>query len=289
MARSRDPKRDEAFALYKNSHGAIKLKDIATQLEISEGTVRGWKSKDKWDDQLKGTLLKKKRNAPKNMERSNKKTGAPRGNKNAVGNSGGPPPKNKNALKTGEYETIWLDTLDEEERVLFDVIETDELLLIEENIRLLTIRERRMLKHIDSLKNELSDKERRVLQERRNIKEPLQVEDTDGTKKTVMRNQPQMVITQIEETESRKIEDIMSVEDALTRIQDKKLKAIKMKYEISVVHKHKQWIDEQKLELERQKYEEAKDRDDQEDTSLWVANLAEVAKRRRKLKGVPNE
>ncbi|NGP60071.1 cell division protein FtsK [Paenibacillus thiaminolyticus] len=49
MARARDPSRDTAFEMWKQANGEIKLKDIAEQLGISEGTVRGWKNKDKWD------------------------------------------------------------------------------------------------------------------------------------------------------------------------------------------------------------------------------------------------
>ncbi|MED1954921.1 terminase small subunit [Brevibacillus centrosporus] len=48
MARARDPNRDKALDLWKHANGDIKLKDIADQLGISEGTVRGWKNKDKW-------------------------------------------------------------------------------------------------------------------------------------------------------------------------------------------------------------------------------------------------
>ncbi|KHD86362.1 terminase [Heyndrickxia ginsengihumi] len=64
MPRKRDPKRDEAFELYKDSEGEAKLKDIADQLGVAEGTVRGWKNKDKWDQKLNGTFQKKIRNVP---------------------------------------------------------------------------------------------------------------------------------------------------------------------------------------------------------------------------------
>ncbi|KMZ42522.1 MULTISPECIES: terminase small subunit [Bacillales] len=49
MARARDPNREKALEIWKQSNGDIKLKDIAEQLGISEGTVRGWKNKDKWE------------------------------------------------------------------------------------------------------------------------------------------------------------------------------------------------------------------------------------------------
>ncbi|WP_289141435.1 terminase small subunit [uncultured Brevibacillus sp.] len=73
MARARDPSRDKAYEIWQQANGEIKLKDIADQLGVAEGTVRGWKNKDKWDDQLNGTFQSKVRNAPKNKERSEKK------------------------------------------------------------------------------------------------------------------------------------------------------------------------------------------------------------------------
>lgn len=66
MARARDPNRGKAFEIYKENAGNIDLVEIASQLNVSPGTVRGWKSKDSWDDQLNGTLRK-------NTERSKRK------------------------------------------------------------------------------------------------------------------------------------------------------------------------------------------------------------------------
>ena len=60
MARARDPNRNKAFEIYKKYGGKIDLVEIASQLNISPGTIRGWKSKDSWDTQY-GTLQKKKR------------------------------------------------------------------------------------------------------------------------------------------------------------------------------------------------------------------------------------
>ncbi|WP_429845349.1 terminase small subunit [Brevibacillus sp. FIR094] len=49
MARARDPNRRKALEMWKQSNGEMKLKYIAEQLGLSEGTVRGWKNKDKWE------------------------------------------------------------------------------------------------------------------------------------------------------------------------------------------------------------------------------------------------
>jgi len=72
MPRARDPNRDKAFKIWKASGGEIDLVEIAAQLDVSPGTVRGWKSKDKWN--VNGTLQSNKRNAPKAKERSKSKT-----------------------------------------------------------------------------------------------------------------------------------------------------------------------------------------------------------------------
>ncbi|MGO4496406.1 terminase small subunit [Paenibacillus sp. 2RAB27] len=53
MPRQRDPKRDEAFKIYKDSGGNINLNAIAAQLGVGDGTVRGWKAKDNWDNNTK--------------------------------------------------------------------------------------------------------------------------------------------------------------------------------------------------------------------------------------------
>lgn len=112
MPRARDPNRIRAFEIYKENSGNIDLVEIASQLNISAGTVRGWKSKDNWDGQLKGTFQNK------NTERSKKK-GAQPGNKNAVGHGGTGPPGNKNAEKYGFFSKY----LPEETREIFSAID----------------------------------------------------------------------------------------------------------------------------------------------------------------------
>lgn len=71
MARVRSPNRDKAFEIYKEHDGNIDLVEIANILDISSGTVRGWKNKDAWEDKLNGTLHKKQRNVSK--ENNNRK------------------------------------------------------------------------------------------------------------------------------------------------------------------------------------------------------------------------
>lgn len=95
MGRARDPNRDKAFEIYSENNGNIELIEIAERLGVSAGTVRGWKSKDKWEPKIKGTFQKK------NKERSKKPRGAPKGSKNALGH--GAPKGNTNAVKHGLF------------------------------------------------------------------------------------------------------------------------------------------------------------------------------------------
>lgn len=92
MPRARDPNRDKAFEIYKQYGGRIDLVEIASQLNLSPGTIRGWKSKDKWESLLNGTLQK-------NTERSKRKRGGQPGNTNASGGPHG----NKKAEKYGFF------------------------------------------------------------------------------------------------------------------------------------------------------------------------------------------
>ena len=66
MPKAKDARADKAFEMYRQG---LKLTEIASQLEVAEGTVRSWKNRYKWDGEANATLQKKKRNVAK------KKTG----------------------------------------------------------------------------------------------------------------------------------------------------------------------------------------------------------------------
>ena len=90
VARAPDSRIEQAEAMYRKG---IKLVEIASQLNLPEGTVRRWKCTHKWDSER----------SDKKGERSQKKKGGQPGNKNAVGNEGGAPELNKNAEKFGFF------------------------------------------------------------------------------------------------------------------------------------------------------------------------------------------
>lgn len=87
MPRAKNPKVDRAEALFREGW---KLKDIASKLELPEGTIRRWKSTYQWHNERS----EKKANV-------RNKGGAPQGNKNAVGS--GAPQQNTNAEKHGFF------------------------------------------------------------------------------------------------------------------------------------------------------------------------------------------
>ncbi|MEY8748610.1 phage terminase small subunit-related protein [Bacillales bacterium AN1005] len=239
MARERSPERDKAKLMWLESGGSMKLKDIAAALSVGETQIRKWKSQDGWAAELNSNVTNEsnsnvtKRGAPKgNKNAVGNRGGAPPGNKRAVGNKGGNggPYGNKKAVTTGEYETIWLDALEDDELDLIDRIDTDPILQADEAIMKFEIRERRMLLRIKRLTNGLTEKERRVLYELKSIKEARTVHDEmTGKTKTVPYNRTELVESEIEEKTFRVIDDIISLEEALTRVQDKKLKAIELK------------------------------------------------------------
>lgn len=249
MARERSPSRDLAFELWKNSNGKLALKEIANQLNVSDSQIRKWKNVDDWEGKLnsnvtiangnvtnenKGNVTKK--GAPK----GNKNAvghGAPKGNKNAVGNNGGAPLRNVNALKTGEYETIWLDCLSPEEQDLYEQIDTDELVQIEQTIRLLTIMERRKLVRIQQLIDGLTEKEIKILSQRQNKGEIIQVYKDDGDPSYQHRDKYEMIVAEMTETEFRKIDDIIKQEQILLSVQERKAKQLQLKHKLEVDRK----------------------------------------------------
>ena len=44
----RSENRDKAYEIWLNRNGEISLKDIASQIGVSDTLVRKWKSQDKW-------------------------------------------------------------------------------------------------------------------------------------------------------------------------------------------------------------------------------------------------
>ncbi|EPI19920.1 hypothetical protein D354_01958 [Enterococcus faecalis] len=223
MARKRDPRRDEAKKIWLDSGGKKVLKELASELNVSDSQIRKWKSVDKWAKELKGNVTKSNSNVTN-------KGGAPPGNKNAKGNKGGSPPKgNKNAIKTGEYETIFADMLSDEEKDIYSNMNDDPFFILNDEIRLLKVRQFRMMKRIKEAEKGLNDEEVERLQQLRKIKTPV---EKDGRKLEIKREVMQDV--QVTRKTFRKLDDILAIEDALTRVSNQLTKSIKQLNELSL-------------------------------------------------------
>ena len=207
MARAPDERIEQAKAMYLKG---MKLVEIASQLNLPEGTVRRWKSTHKWDSER----------SDKNNERSDKKSrGGQPGNKNATG-----PPGNKNAVTTGEFETLLFDCLDPEEKQLAAAVPNDKEQLLFQEIQLLTVRECRMLKRIENLRQA----------------DFITVKKKKGTEKDKW--------TDLDEKHAT-LGQIQNIEDALTRVQARKQAAIDSL--------HRFGVDDARLEIELMKLDMA--------------------------------
>lgn len=239
MARKRDPRRDEALELFKNSSGSITNREIAEKLSVPEKTISAWKSRDKWN----AVLQKKDCSTAKGDCSTTNKGGAPKGNKNAKGNKGGKaPPGNKNAVKTGEHETIFADMLTDEEKEIYSELSDDPFFILSDEIRLLKIRQRRMMKRVQEAEAGLDQKEIDCLYELRGRRQYI---DSEKGGKKVPVNIPKMTITEKREKTVRKIEDILSIEDALTRVSNQLTKAIKQLNDLDLNKKKVELLDQQ--------------------------------------------
>ena len=101
MARAPDKRIEQAKEMYLQGQ---KLVEIASQLNLPEGTVRRWKCTHKWDGER----------SDKQSERSHRKKGGQPGNKNSSGGPSG----NKKAEKYGFFSKY----LPDETREIFSAI-----------------------------------------------------------------------------------------------------------------------------------------------------------------------
>ncbi|WP_353856448.1 phage terminase small subunit [Bacillus sp. Bos-x628] len=84
---------DKHIQAQKDYVKGMKYKDLAEKYGVSINTIKSWKKRHGWE---------RKKGAPNEKSVHTKKGGQP-GNKNAVGNSDGAPPRNQNAKTHGFY------------------------------------------------------------------------------------------------------------------------------------------------------------------------------------------
>ncbi len=212
MARVRSPDRIKAEEIYLEHNGDIELVKIAEILERPAGTIRGWKNKDCWDDKLDGTFQENNNKKSERSKKPKRKQGGQPGNKNAVGH--GAPKGNKNNYKHGIYESIYWDTVTEEELQMVQNMHYEEERLLQDQIALMTIRERRLMISIEEKKNTkgglaLDSVISRSLEIKGNIIKGEKQKQTETTTRTIST-----------------FEVIQKLEAELTRVQARKTRCI---------------------------------------------------------------
>ncbi len=217
--------RKQAFEDYKSG---MKYKDIAEKYGVSLSAVKSWAARY-WKKE--GCNQTGKKLQPKKKKVATR--GAQPENRNAVGHGGTGPPGNKNALKTGEFEALFFHALEPEEKQLIGAMPTDKETLLLHEIQLLTVRERRMLQRIEDVRTTVESGE-------------------DGKPvpgMTVVKRQSG--IDKDKEADLKeyhgKLGQIQAIEEALTRVQARKQKAIDSL--------HRFGFDDARLELELLKLE----------------------------------
>ena len=141
--------RDKGYTLYKKG---LKYKEIAEKLDVSVNTVKSWASRYWKAEQVatKSRNRKKKVATEKVATKKQAGPGAPKGNVNAVGNHGGAPPRNTNALKHGGWSAVMFGSWSEENRAAIEQCDKSvdvEDLLVQE-LQLLTARESFLMQRI---------------------------------------------------------------------------------------------------------------------------------------------
>jgi len=280
MPRQRSEKRERALKLWLDSNGMMLLKDIAAEIGVSDAQVRKWKKEDDWESVLNSYVTNQKvtgnsyvtngdgevssddstkkdsinadvaaRGSASHGTNTKRRGGQP-GNRNAEGNRGGKggPAGNKNALTTGEYETVFFtpDIFDEEEMALLD-IEVNKHDEQSRLIKTLRIREKRMLVRIAALKNTqggmVFDS---VTKNKSTTTTAYTKADGDkGSSNTVTENSSSHVAVPV-------LAEIMRIEEALTRVQTRLQRAIEVWHKMEL-EDAKLAIDHAKLELYRQR------------------------------------
>lgn len=171
-------------------------KEIAAAVGRNVRTVQAWKQKENWQ----------RSNSTNKENRYNNALGN-KGNKNATA-----PPNNTNAVKTGENETILIDSLTQEEKLLFYEQENKSALeQLNNDIALLKVRQRRMLHRVNEALKELDPDE---------IKQYYRVKNGKRT------------LVQEEITKTQQLEKVLAIEEAMTRVSKTLSNALKQKTDL---------------------------------------------------------
>lgn len=152
------------------------------------------------------------------------------------GRSPGAPRGNKRAVTTGEYETIYADALEDGEGRLWDSVAAASLEALDEEIRTLKIRVRRMLMRVKVLKTRGELDGGKVFVEQSDWSTVTdQLRDTHGrfTPDMPDTEEPEQVSASRRRTMRSLDEALRLQEEAITRVQGRLLNAIRLRHVIT--------------------------------------------------------
>lgn len=168
-----------------------KYKDIAAAVGKSERTIQKWRQKENWQRR------------PDDLAKEHRST-------NAKGNSGNrnakAPPQNKNAAKTGEHEKLTIGELERQEKEMYQEIFSDPMQSLVHEIKMLQIRQRRMLQRLENAEKSLDPDERKEYYQYKNGKRYLVNEEITFTNKMNL---------------------VISIDEALTRVSKQLTNSLK--------------------------------------------------------------
>jgi hypothetical protein len=146
------------------------------------------------------------------------------------GGNAGAPKGNRNSVKTGEHVTIFLDQLDPDEQELFAQVADDKRKNAMDELRLVTIRERRMLALIAKTReamNEEGGDGLAIVEVTTEVGAPG--EGGDG-------EEPETLVPGVKTKTKRRtlLDTLLAQEDALTRVQAHKVRLIELLHKMDV-------------------------------------------------------
>lgn len=228
MARSRSPDRENARVYWLRSGGKATNTEIAEHLGVSVKSVARWRKEDAWIFPETGQNSGQKKNKT-GQNGQNKKPVKIKalGNKNAVGH--GAPEGNINALKNGKYSKRYWDFINDDEAEMLSEIE-DEYWLDEERqltdqLKLYTIRERRLMEMIMKVRDKGKTPEKEAPD---TIIVGSMVITEAGLKDGDLREKDSPRVTKQVTNTEHKARLLLSLEEQLGRTQERKAKTITM-------------------------------------------------------------
>jgi hypothetical protein len=254
------------------------LQELADKYNISGGTLRSRKSREKWEKHSGLEKQSKKKSSSQrcnNSSNTTKKNAAAENKNEKTTHQGdgdsepkkkhklpeGGPKGNRKAVTTGEFERIFGDVIDDDEKALARDLELDKLAQVNYELQIITIREHRMMMRIKRLKEVNGDESGLTV---------VSIETTTGDDKDDTGNNtdngkngptppgeepgyqiinitPGMDVftpngsqselqgnIKVKEKKEGILGQILAIEDALTRVQEKKTRLLELKHKIEL-------------------------------------------------------